>query len=105
MEGQVVDAVTFVGLTGWCIDLTGTDLAGNPITGSVLTDASGSYAFSGLPAGTYTVCEEIQTGSTQTYPPAPQGGASCPAGFGWQSTLRDGFVAQFNDFRNVIVTP
>ena len=79
ISGQVFTNVapTFTPLAGWCVDLTGTDLAGNPITGSILTDGSGNYVFANLPAGTYTVCEEVQAGWHQTSPPS---GPVCPDG-------------------------
>jgi hypothetical protein len=35
---------------------------------STTTDASGAYAFTGLPAGSYTVAEVLQNGWVQTYP-------------------------------------
>lgn len=95
VEGQVFEDVSFVGLANWCVDLTGL------VSGSTLTDASGMFRFSGLPAGTYTVCEEIPPGWTQTFPPSPQGGASCLQGFGYMFTVMDGGTAGFNEFRNV----
>lgn len=98
ITGQVFTNVApdFLGLANWCVDLTGT------VSGSVATDASGFYTFSGLPAGDYQVCEELQAGWQQTYPPAPQGGANCPVGFGWAFTLVDGATAGMNDFGNVM---
>ncbi len=42
-------------LVGWCVHLSG------PVSATVLTsDPQGMYDFSGLPAGTYTVCEDTQ---------------------------------------------
>ncbi len=55
------------GLPDWTITLNGTNGLGNPISKSVLTDASGSYSFS-VPPGTYTVCEVLEKDWTQTYP-------------------------------------
>ena len=52
-------------LEGWTINLDG------PITGSDVTDVDGYYEFLGLPAGTYTVSETLQTGWTQTFPVSP----------------------------------
>src|SRR5439155_15751118 len=51
IDGQVfVDADPWSGLVGWCVELNG------PISATAVTDASGNYWFSGLPAGVYTVC-------------------------------------------------
>jgi len=52
-----------VGLEGWTITLVG-----GQINTSTSTDDQGNYAFSGLLAGTYTVCEEAEDGWNQTYP-------------------------------------
>ncbi len=46
------------------IELTGLDLAGQTVTRFVDTLADGSYLFSGLPPGTYTVTEPTQPAST-----------------------------------------
>jgi hypothetical protein len=89
------DASPFPGLANWCVNLTG------PVSGVAVSDAGGNYTFTGLPAGTYTVCEVIQSGWHQTYPPASQGGATCPAGFGYSFTLGDGAGTMFIDFGNV----
>ena len=86
---------SFPGLAGWCVDLSGA------VSGGTVSDAMGNYSFTGLPAGTYTVCEEIQSGWHQTFPPGSQGGASCPAGFGYSFTLTDGAGTMFIDFGNV----
>ena len=105
VTGQVFNATDFSNLQGWCVHLTGTDLAGNAITGSVLTGPLvnfTNFTFS-VPGGTYTVCEEIPSGWAQTFPPAPQGGATCPQGFGWQFMVMDGGSADFNNFGNGVV--
>jgi large repetitive protein len=44
-------------LPGVTITLTGTDLRGNAITQTQVTDATGAYRFVGLPGGTYTITE------------------------------------------------
>jgi YVTN family beta-propeller protein len=59
------------GLSGWTIyldtDQDGTRDAGEP---STVTGGDGSYAFTGLAAGTYVVAEVAQAGWQQTYPGA-----------------------------------
>ncbi|MCR4285585.1 MAG: SpaA isopeptide-forming pilin-related protein, partial [Candidatus Kaiserbacteria bacterium] len=52
------------GLSGWVITITGAD----SFTDSDTTDGDGKYEFTGLVAGTYTVCETMKSGWEQTYP-------------------------------------
>ena len=93
IDGQVfVDASPWPGLQGWCVQANG------PVSASAVTDASGNYLFSGLPAGTYTVCETVQAGWHQT---VPTSGPSCPNGFGWTISVMDGGGASFIWFGNV----
>ena len=93
IDGQVYqDFAPWTGLQGWCVQLSG------PVSGSVVTDASGNYAFTGLPAGTYTVCEVLQTSWRESF---PANGPGCPGGFGYTMTLMDGSGASFIDFANV----
>jgi hypothetical protein len=68
------------------------------MTATTLTDGSGNYTFSNLPAGTYTVCEQVQTGWIQT---RPLSGPACPTGLGYTFTLLDGRSAYFVNFANV----
>ena len=71
------------------------------VTATVVTpDTSGKYIFSGLPDGTYTVCEVVQSGWQQTFPGT---GDTCPTGFGWTFTLV-GYSGSYVDFKN-IATP
>ena len=79
-------------LAGWCIQLTG------PVNATAVSDANGKYSFAGLPAGSYTVCEVVQTGWRETF---PSSGSACPTGVGWSFDLADGAVASFLDFGNV----
>lgn len=51
------------GLSGWTINLSN-----NGTVISTTTASDGSYSFSGLVSGTYTVTETSQNGWTQTYP-------------------------------------
>ena len=93
ITGQVyVDASPWPGLANWCIQLSG------PVSGAVTTDASGNYVFTGLPAGTYTVCEVVQANYHETF---PADGQACPGGFGYNMTLMDGSGASFIDFANL----
>jgi hypothetical protein len=46
------------------ITLTGTDVFGNPVSRTVLTDANGNYTFDNLQAGTYTVTQTQPEGYT-----------------------------------------
>ncbi|MBS7652254.1 hypothetical protein KEJ13_03880 [Candidatus Bathyarchaeota archaeon] len=53
------------GLGGWTITISG------PVSSSTTTAPDGSYSFTDLLAGTYTVSETLQAGWVRTYPPAP----------------------------------
>ncbi len=68
------------------------------VTATAVTDASGNYMFSGLPDGTYMVCEAMQTGWVETF---PSSGAGCASGFGWSFTLSSGGSASFIYFGNL----
>lgn len=68
------------GLPGVTVKLTGTDLAGNPVTRETTTGPDGSYAFDELPPGTYVVTEPTQptgTGNGKTVP-GSAGGTATP---------------------------
>ena len=52
------------GIGNVVVRLTGTDLAGNPITREVTTQPDGTYAFTELPPGTYTITEPEQPAGT-----------------------------------------
>jgi hypothetical protein len=93
IDGQVFsDAFPWPGLTDWCVELSG------PVNATAVTDASGNYVFTGLPAGTYTVCEVVQAGWHQTFPTS---GPSCGNGLGWSITVMDGGGAGFVWFGNL----
>src|SRR5881396_4317092 len=80
------------GLQGWCVTASG------PVSATAATDASGNYLFSGLPAGTYTVCEALQSGWHETFPTS---GPACATGLGWTITVTDGSGASFIWFGNL----
>ena len=48
------------GIAGVTIALSGTDVHGSPVTRTEMTAADGSYLFTNLPPGTYTVTEPAQ---------------------------------------------
>jgi protocatechuate 3,4-dioxygenase beta subunit/glutamine cyclotransferase len=56
------------GLQNWEVDVFDSN---NNFVASQLTDANGDFNFQGLEPGTYTVDEILQSGWTQTAPPAP----------------------------------
>jgi hypothetical protein len=52
------------GIAGWTINL----IQGESVVATTTTDESGNYSFTNLSTGTYLVCEELQSGWTQTMP-------------------------------------
>ena len=52
------------GIAGVVVELSGTDIAGNTVTRTTTTDASGNYRFEALPPGTYAVREPSQPAGT-----------------------------------------
>ncbi len=74
-------------LSGWTINLTNPD--GTVSTNT--TAADGTYSFTGLTAGTYTVGEVLQTGWVQTFPAAPGT---------YSMTVTSGTDSKNNDFGN-----
>ncbi len=91
ITGKVTDAATGNGLANWCIQVFGT------LSGSTTTDATGNYSFTGLPPGTYSVCEVVQSGWTLVF---PSSAAACPGGTVYTFTLNNGDVGGFVNFRN-----
>lgn len=77
-------------VAGWAIELSG------PVNASLTTDGFGNFAFTALPAGTYTVCAQSVPGFTQV---APASGPGCAAGFGFSLTVPASMPAQV--FANV----
>ncbi|HMX15515.1 MAG TPA: SdrD B-like domain-containing protein [Rhodocyclaceae bacterium] len=52
------------GIGGVTINLTGTDINGNPVSRTTSTASDGSYSFTGLPEGTYTLSQPGQAAGT-----------------------------------------
>jgi SdrD B-like protein len=92
ISGTVWDGNSWLGVGGWVIDVTGT------ATASAVTNADGTYGFWDLPPGTYTVCEQVKAGWTQTY---PKSGSACPTGQGYTFTLTTGGSASLLDFVDI----
>src|SRR6266508_1491680 len=89
------------GIAGVEIHLFGTDGAGTAVHQHATTDANGDYSFSVAP-GSYTVCETVPAGFTQSF---PSSGADCSGhaeagGFGYAITLTSGEADSGNDFGN-----
>jgi hypothetical protein len=87
------------GLSGVTIHLFGTDGRGNAVHVHATTNGSGAYTFSVAP-GSYTVCETVPSGYTQSFPTS---GADCSAhggGLGYAITLTSGQADTDNDFGN-----
>jgi len=59
----VIDGIDH-GIGGQTINLTGIDVNGNAVSRSTTTAANGSYNFTGLPAGNYTVTQPAQPTGT-----------------------------------------
>jgi len=57
------------GIAGQLINLSGTDVNGNPVTRSTTTLADGSFEFTGLPEGTYTLDQPQQPANTSNGTP------------------------------------
>jgi hypothetical protein len=60
------------GLSGWTVQISG------PVTQTAVTDGTGQYTFSGLNAGTYTICVVPPAGWNQVFPTS--GGPACASG-------------------------
>jgi len=59
IEGYKLSNITGEGLANWTVSLYDSNGAAIRTT---ITDSSGSYSFCSLPAGNYTVCEELKGG-------------------------------------------
>src|SRR2546422_617843 len=90
-------------LQGWTVELNLLNADGTVAsTTSTSTDASGNYAFPDLSAGTYLVCELLQSGWRLTFPGTRR--LLCAAGFGYTVDVPMGLSQAtyfgFNDFGN-----
>jgi hypothetical protein len=101
IEGYVYrDQDPWDDLASWCMTLTG------PVNATAVTDAYGFYSFTGLPAGTYTVCETLQSGWTESFPSAASFGTLCPNGsYGWTLAVDEWTGASYINFGNLASTP
>ena len=80
------------GIESWLVMLSG------PVNATAVTDAAGSYSFTGLPAGTYTICEAQRFGWMQT---GPLTASSCTSSYGYTITITAGQVVTLLDFGNL----
>jgi hypothetical protein len=80
------------GIENWSVMLSG------PVNATTVTDATGSYSFTGLPDGTYTVCEAQRFAWMQTAPADP---SACASGYGYTIVITTGQVVTLLDFGNV----
>lgn len=88
---------TNLGIAGWLVTIWGPVNTAGSLTGS--SDGAGNYAFTGLPAGTYLVCEASRYG--YMYQTDPLSGPACPFGLGYSVTLSGGQVMTGLDFGNM----
>lgn len=98
------------GLGSVTVQLTGTDLDGNPISLSVITAVNGSYSFTNVRPGTYTVTEPTQPAGTINgiTTPGTAGGAATAVGTTPSAisgvVLAQGTNASGNDFAELVTS-
>jgi len=101
----VDDQLTFPYLAGWCVELrdgSGTVIATAVTSGVALDPVDGSnYMFTGVPAGTYTLCEVLPANTTW-HETTPTSGPDCGGGvIGIIATVMDGATSSFFWFGNL----
>ena len=106
ITGQVfVDDATQSLLAGWCVELrdaSGAVIATAVTSGTALDSEGNNYNFTGVAAGTYTVCEELPSNTTW-HETDPTSGADCGGGvFGYTFPIGDGVGADFISFGNLL---
>ncbi len=105
--GQVfVDdpAQNFPYLSGWCVevrDASGAVIATGVTSGVALDIEGNNYSITGVPAGTYTVCEVLPPNSTW-HETTPASGPDCGGGvFGLIAVVMEGGAADLLWFGNL----
>jgi hypothetical protein len=101
----VDDAVqNFPYLAGWCVevrDANGAVIATGVSNGAALDLEGNNYIITGVPAGTYTVCELLPANTTW-HETTPTSGPDCGGGvFGLIAVVMDGGTADFLWFGNL----
>lgn len=106
VAGTVVDD-DGVGIAGVTITLTGNNDAGQPVSVTATTDASGDYAFTGLLAGTYVITESQPAGYGDGADTAGSTGGTVTNDVISEIVLGAGVASVDNDFAEVlqVVTP
>ncbi len=107
VQGQVFvdDPVqNFPYLAGWCVevrDANGAVIATGVSNGAALDGEGDNYIITGVPAGTYTVCEVLPPNTTW-HETSPTSGPDCGGGvFGQTAIVMDGGTADFLWFGNL----
>ncbi len=108
VQGQVfVDDPTqnFPYLAGWCVevrDANGAVIATGVTNGAALDIEGNNYIITGVPAGTYSVCEVLPPNTTW-HETSPTSGPDCGGGvFGQTAIVMDGGTADFLWFGNLL---
>ena len=104
--GQVFvdDGLTFPYLAGWCVELrdaSGAVIATGVTSGVALDIEGNNYIITGVPAGTYTVCEVLPPNTTW-HETTPASGPDCGGGvFGLIAVVMEGGAADLLWFGNL----
>src|SRR5207245_7979861 len=96
--------LTYPYLAGWCVevrDASGTVIATTVTSGVSLDIEGNNYVITGVPAGTYTVCEVLPPNSTW-HETTPASGPDCGGGtFGLIAPVMEGGAADRLWFGNL----